>query len=102
MTSLRLFDPEKTEKDIKIYMHRGTSTGPGGELPARMEAEAFIQNLLSRGVCKPGTLAHREKQSIHRLLSSAQVGAVGVTSSSEDVEQEDAEQRGQVTDSDAV
>ena len=102
MTSLRLFDPEKTEKDIKIYMHRGTSTGPGGELPARMEADAFIQNLLSRGVCKPGTLAHREKQSIHRLLSSAQVGAVGVTSSSEDVAQEDAEQRGQVTDSDAV
>ena len=60
MTSLRLFDPEKTEKDIKIYMHRGTSTGPGGELPARIEADAFIQNLLSRGVCKPGP-AHTGK-----------------------------------------
>lgn len=67
---LKLLDPTKTPKDIDIYLRRATQV-KYGELPATMEPWPFTRNLLTLGVCKPGTLSPIEKKEVKRNISSA-------------------------------
>ena len=66
-SGLRMLDPLKTPQDIETYLRRATQVSHG-EMPETMEPEAFLHNLLSLGVCKPGTLARVERR---RALSLA-------------------------------
>jgi hypothetical protein len=66
-SDLRMLDPLKTPQDIETYLRRATQVSHG-EMPETMEPEAFLHNLLSLGVCKPGTLARVERR---RALSLA-------------------------------
>ena len=67
---LKLLDPTKTPKDIEIYLRRATQV-KYGDLPATMEPCSFTRNLLTLGVCKPGTLSPIDRREVNLDLDAA-------------------------------
>jgi hypothetical protein len=61
-------DPSTLDSKVKTYLHRGCKVPENRSLPKTIDADEFLHNLLTLGVCKPGSLGRLEWKKSDDLL----------------------------------